>query len=57
MHTLVDNSSFYDNKAADIPQTPRGRALYTIDYFLNGRPVLDNHDHPRLTLLNGIPCC
>lgn len=40
----------------DIPVTPRGRALYTTDWFLNGRPVLRNHDNPRLTLRSGLSC-
>lgn len=26
------------------PSTAMGRALYTLDYFVNGRPSLDNHD-------------
>lgn len=38
------------------PNTPRGRALHTIDWFLNGKPVLKNHDNPRLSLFNGEPC-
>lgn len=24
--------------------SPRGRALYAVDWFLNGRPQLGNHD-------------
>ena len=40
----------------NLPTTPRGRALYTIDWFMNGRPVLNNHDNPNLTLKNGIIC-
>lgn len=38
------------------PTTPRGRALFTVDWFLNGKPVLRNHDHPCQTLRNGF-CC
>jgi len=41
----------------NVPVTPRGRALYTTDWFLNGNPVLNNHDNPRMTLRNGLPCC
>ena len=39
-----------------IPQTPRGRALYTVDWFLNGRPVLSHHDNKRQSLINGCTC-
>lgn len=44
-------------RESTIPVTGRGRALHTIDCFLNGKPVLSNHDNPRMTLLNGLPCC
>ena len=40
-----------------LPVTPRGRALYTVDWFLNGKPVLSNHDNPCMTLRNGVTCC
>lgn len=33
-----------------VPVTPRGRALHTIDWFLNGKPVLSQHDNPHLTV-------
>jgi len=39
-----------------VPTTPRGRALYTVDWFLNGRPVLRNHDNPSLKLTQGNKC-
>lgn len=39
-----------------LPTTPRGRALYTIDWFLNGNPVLRNHDNPQLSIINGCHC-
>jgi len=39
-----------------IPVTPRGRALYTVDWFLNGKPVLRNHDNPNLKLTDGNHC-
>ena len=44
-------------RKANVPTTPRGRALYTTDWFLNGKPVLSNHDNSRMTLRNGMPCC
>lgn len=43
-------------KKSNLPATPRGRALYTLDWFLNGKPVLSNHDNPCLTLRNGLSC-
>ena len=39
-----------------LPHTARGRALYTIDWFLNGKPVLRNHDNPQLSIINGCHC-
>ena len=39
-----------------VPVTPRGRALHTIDWFLNGKPVLRNHDNPHVKLTNGSSC-
>ena len=42
---------------SNMPVTARGRALYTTDWFLNGKPVLSNHDNPRMTLRNGMPGC
>lgn len=39
-----------------VPVTPRGRALYTIDWFLNGTPVLRNHDNPQLSITDGCHC-
>jgi len=32
------------NKTA-VPVTARGRALHTIDWFLNGMPVIADHDN------------
>ena len=43
-------------KSRNMPSTPRGRALYTIDWFLNGKPVLRNHDNPQLSIANGRHC-
>jgi hypothetical protein len=39
-----------------VPMTPRGRALYTVDWFLNGKPVLRNHDNPNLKLTEDSKC-
>ena len=47
---------FIGTKKTNIPVTPRGRALFTTDWYLNGRPVLSNHDNPRITLRNGLSC-
>ena len=33
-----------------LPTTSRGRSLYVIDCFLNGKPLLRNHDNPQLTV-------
>ena len=38
--------------AGELPTTARGRALYTIDYFLNGKPELSNHDSSGITFRN-----
>lgn len=35
-----------------LPTTSRGRALYSVDYFLNGKPLLRNHDNPQLSVKN-----
>jgi len=37
-------------KTGNLPVTARGRALYTIDSFMNGKPVLPNHDGLRKPL-------
>lgn len=44
------------NPSVNVPITARGRALFTTDWFLNGQPVLRNHDNPCLTLKNGMVC-
>ena len=41
-----------NNGHNNVPVTARGRALYTIDCFLNGKPVLRNHDKSRAGLRN-----
>jgi hypothetical protein len=40
----------------NLPTTSRGRALYTIDWFLNGKPALRNHDNPQLSTTKGCHC-
>ena len=58
MKTIAIENPVYNSKQkTSIPVTPRGRALYTVDWFLNGKPVLSNHDNPRVTLRDGLPCC
>ena len=59
MYTLTLKKVFMRNgREAEqyVPTTPRGRALYTIDYFLNGKPVLRNHDNARVQLRDGFNC-
>ena len=34
----------------ELPVTGRGRALYTIDWFLNGIPVSNSHDNMLFTI-------
>ena len=38
----TDFTTYYN--MANLPVTPRGRALYTVDWFANGKPVLRHHD-------------
>lgn len=54
--TLNPNLQTGRNENLSPPRTSRGRALYTVDWFLNGRPVLSDHDNPRLQLRGGCPC-
>ncbi len=44
------------DQQSQLPTTGRGRALYTVDWFLNGKPVLRNHDNPCLSLRHGVRC-
>lgn len=53
---IVKTSYGIQGKQQYLPSTGRGRALYTIDWFLNGKPVLRNHDNPQLTIRNGCHC-
>ena len=54
--TILRTSHSSDHTAQNVPSTPRGRALYTVDWFLNGKPVLRNHDNPQLSIFNGCHC-
>lgn len=57
MKTTTLRSSTQQNRSeTHLPVTARGRALYTTDWFLNGKPVLRYHDNPRMTLRNDMPC-
>ncbi|MDH5179016.1 MAG: hypothetical protein OEZ39_01600 [Gammaproteobacteria bacterium] len=57
MNTLIGHVPQVTKKQSiGVPTTPRGRALYTLDWFLNGRPVLRRHDNPCLTVKNGLVC-
>lgn len=46
----VEANNITSHKVEPIPETPRGRALLTVDWFLNGTPVLGNHDDPKRQL-------
>jgi hypothetical protein len=39
-----------DVKTRGIPQSERGRALFTVDWFLHGHPVKENHDNASMTI-------
>ena len=57
MNTKFATASYItEKKEPYIPTTPRGRALYTVDCFMNGKPVLRNHDNPQLSIINGCHC-
>ena len=57
MNTLIFRLPLLAKKpSVNVPITARGRALFTTDWFLNGQPVLRNHDNPCLTLKNGMVC-
>lgn len=48
MNTQVLSTAIRAGSTTAIPKTPRGRALHTIDWFLNGKPVMRNCDNPNL---------
>ena len=52
----VKNAFLQSTGEYDVPKTAKGRALYTVDWFLNGKPVLRNHDNPRVQLRGGFGC-
>jgi len=51
--TILTENTISDKKVCEIPTSSRGRALHTVDWFLNGKPVLRNHDNPQLTIKDG----
>ena len=56
MRTLtLQQQTQYNRQKTTLPVTARGRALYITDWFLNGKPVLQHHDNPRMTLRNSMP--
>ena len=52
----IKTALFRNGNTRLVPHTPRGRALHTVDWFLNGKPVLRNHDNPKLKLKDGCAC-
>lgn len=45
MTSMAMKMTYQDSlNKTDAPVTARGRALYTIDWFLNGRPATVDHD-------------
>lgn len=57
MHIAISLPRLKTHKSGNVvPTTARGRALFSVDWFLNGRPVLRNHDNPCLSLRNGLSC-
>ena len=39
-----------NQQPSQLPTSSRGYAMFTVDWFLNGRPVLHNHDNRQLTI-------
>ena len=56
LQTRIDTTTKETTGKDELPTTARGRALFTTDWFLNGKPVLRHHDNPRLNLRHGM-CC
>lgn len=50
MEIVKPSQTVVVNPARAVPNTGRGRALHSIDWFLNGRPALGHHDHPQANL-------
>lgn len=53
--TIPQSETHHESKLI-MPVTRRGRALHTIDWFSNGKPVLQYHDNTLLTLERGCGC-
>lgn len=57
MTTMTLKRSFVaKEKKKTVPATGRGRALLTVDWYLNGSPTLYNYDRPDLVLGNIQAC-
>lgn len=52
----IQQSNMHQESEKVMPVTSRGRALHTIDRFLNGKPTSQNHDNTQLTLERGCGC-
>jgi hypothetical protein len=39
-----------NQQSSQLPTSSRGYAMFTVDWFLNGHPVLHNHDNRQLTI-------
>lgn len=39
-----------NSQKSRLPVTSRGRALYHVDWFLNGHPTFRNHDDTRMSI-------
>ena len=46
IQNMIDTTRDHFN----VPVTPRGRALHTLDWFLNGKRTLNNYDDPSIKL-------
>jgi len=46
----IKAKTVYDHLQQQIPSTPRGRALYTTDWYLNGKPGFHQHDNQHLSI-------
>jgi len=43
---MIDTTRVYFS----VPSTPRGRALHTVDWFMNGKPTLNQYDDSSIKL-------
>jgi hypothetical protein len=52
MNTSITPVSSTAGRTAErsLPASARGRALHTVDWFLNGSPRLRDHDAPQLSV-------